>query len=200
MNGLMQYRQINLCQYPPETANILQRDIFWFFLKDEEFVSKTLNEDCADLQQYPASKVCQLAKKLLATSSKPSLMHRQPKLTFYTINILNCHKRRRKVTNKNNTSNPKTANHHTRNILTHHRLMAARIVAPYVVIPGMHKAFPVQQRNICARHVRSMDTLQAYAFQSRILHTKSQLRGWRITVTLKQMTTLIAKIVLYCTR
>ena len=57
-------KQINLCKYPPETASILQRDIFWFYLKDEEFVSKTLNEGCADLEQYPASKVCQLAKKL----------------------------------------------------------------------------------------------------------------------------------------
>ena len=27
-------------------------------------MSKTLNEGCADLEQYPASKVCQLAKKL----------------------------------------------------------------------------------------------------------------------------------------
>ena len=128
-------------------------------------------------------------------------MHRQPRLTFYVINVLNYHKRRRKVTNETNTSNPKTANHHTRNVLIHHRLMAARIVAPNVVIPGMHKAFPVQQRNICARHVRSMDTLQAYAFQSRRkLHTKSQLRRWRITVNLKWMKTLIAMIVLYCTR
>ena len=49
--------QINLCNYPSETASILQRDIFWFYLRDEEFVSKTLNEGCADLQQYPASKV-----------------------------------------------------------------------------------------------------------------------------------------------
>ena len=128
-------------------------------------------------------------------------MHRQPRLTFYAINILNCHKRRRKVTNENNTSNPKTANHLTRNVIIHHRLMAARIVAPNVVIPGMHKAFPVQQRNICSWHVRSMDTLQAYAFQSRRkLHTKSQLRRWRTTVNLKWMKTLIAMIVLYCMR
>ena len=49
--------QINLCNYPSETSNILQRDIFWFYLRDEEFVSKTLIEGCADLQQYPASKV-----------------------------------------------------------------------------------------------------------------------------------------------
>ena len=57
-------KQINLCKYPSETASILQWDIFWFYLKDEDFVSKTLNEGCADLEQYPASKVRQLAKKL----------------------------------------------------------------------------------------------------------------------------------------
>ena len=27
--------QVNLAKYPPETAKILHRDIFWFFLKDE---------------------------------------------------------------------------------------------------------------------------------------------------------------------
>ena len=46
---------------------------FWFYLRDEEFVSKTLNEGCADLQQYPASKVRQLAKKL--ESSKTTARH-----------------------------------------------------------------------------------------------------------------------------
>ena len=66
-------KQINLCKYPPETASILQRDIFWFYLRDEEFVSKTLNEGCADLDQYPASKVRQLAKKL--ESSKATARH-----------------------------------------------------------------------------------------------------------------------------
>ena len=65
--------QINLCQYPTETASILQRDIFWFYLKDEEFMLKTLNEGCAYLEQYPASKVHQLAKKL--ESSKATTRH-----------------------------------------------------------------------------------------------------------------------------
>ena len=65
--------QINLCNYPSETASILQRDIFWFYLKDEEFVSKTLNEGCVNLQRYPTSKVCQLAKKL--ESSKATARH-----------------------------------------------------------------------------------------------------------------------------
>ena len=55
--------QVNLTKYPPETAKILHRDIFWFFLCDEDFVSKTINEGSVDLDKFPASKVCQLAKK-----------------------------------------------------------------------------------------------------------------------------------------
>ena len=70
-------KQINLCKYPPETASLLQRDIFWFYLKNKEFMSKTLNEGCADLDQYPASKVCQLAKKL-ETSKATSFLKWKP--------------------------------------------------------------------------------------------------------------------------
>ena len=56
--------QVALSRYPPETAQILQRDIFWLFLKDESFVSKTLNEGHVELNKFPASKVRQMAKKL----------------------------------------------------------------------------------------------------------------------------------------
>ena len=52
--------QINLAKYPPETAKILHTDIFWFFLRDEEFVSKTMNDSNIDLEKFPASKVRQL--------------------------------------------------------------------------------------------------------------------------------------------
>ena len=65
--------QINLVKYPLETATILHRDIFWFFLKDEEFVFKTINEGSVDLDKFPASKVCQLAKKM--ESSKATARH-----------------------------------------------------------------------------------------------------------------------------
>ena len=30
--------QVNLAKYPPETAKILHRDNFWFFMRDEDFV------------------------------------------------------------------------------------------------------------------------------------------------------------------
>ena len=55
--------QVNLAKYPPETAKILHRDIFWFFMRDEDFIMKTINEGNVDIQKFPASKVCQLAKR-----------------------------------------------------------------------------------------------------------------------------------------
>ena len=51
--------QINLAKYPAEKAKILHRDIFWFFLRDEVFVSKTINDSNIDLEKFPASKVRQ---------------------------------------------------------------------------------------------------------------------------------------------
>ena len=56
--------QVALAEYPPETAKILYRDIFWFFLKDEEFISKTINDRHIDMDKVPTSKVRQLAKKM----------------------------------------------------------------------------------------------------------------------------------------
>ena len=65
--------QINLAKYPAETAKILHRDIFWFFLRDEEFVSKTINDSNINLEKCSASKVRQLAKRL--ESSKSTARH-----------------------------------------------------------------------------------------------------------------------------
>ena len=65
--------QVNLAKYPLETAKILHCDIFWFFLRDENFVSKTINKGSVDLEKFPASRVCQLAKKM--ESSKVTVRH-----------------------------------------------------------------------------------------------------------------------------
>ena len=65
--------QVSLAKYPPETASILHRDIFWFSLKDGEFVSKTINDSNIDLDKFPASKVRQLVKKM--KSSKSTAKH-----------------------------------------------------------------------------------------------------------------------------
>ena len=56
--------QVNLAKYPLETAKILHRDTFWFFLKDEDFVSRTISDGSVDLDKFLASRVWQLAKKL----------------------------------------------------------------------------------------------------------------------------------------
>ena len=56
--------QVNLARYPPETAKILHRDIFWFFLRDEDFVSRTISDGSVKLDKFPVSRVRQLAKKL----------------------------------------------------------------------------------------------------------------------------------------
>ena len=58
--------QGSLAKYPHETASILHCDIFCFFLKDEEFMSKTINDSSINLEKFPASKVRQLAKKMEA--------------------------------------------------------------------------------------------------------------------------------------
>ena len=64
---------IPLCEYPPETAAILTRDIFSFFMTDNEFIAKTIKEGNTDLAQYPAAKVWQMAKNL--ESSKATAKH-----------------------------------------------------------------------------------------------------------------------------
>ena len=51
----------------------MQRDIFWFFLRDEDFVSKTISDGSVDLEKFPTSKVRQLVKKL--ESSKATACH-----------------------------------------------------------------------------------------------------------------------------
>ena len=61
--------QMCLAKYPPKTASILHRDIFWFFLRDEDFVSKTINKCSVDLQKFPVSNVRQLAKKMEASKA-----------------------------------------------------------------------------------------------------------------------------------
>ena len=65
--------QVNLAKYPLETAKILHKDIFWFFLKDEDFISRTISDGSVNLDKFPASRVQQLAKKL--DSSKATMRH-----------------------------------------------------------------------------------------------------------------------------
>ena len=61
------------CKVSPKTAKILHQDIFWFFLHNEDFVSRTITEGSVDLDKFPTSRVRQLAKKF--ESSKATLHH-----------------------------------------------------------------------------------------------------------------------------
>ena len=65
--------QVNLAKYPPETAKNLHCNIFWFFLHDEDFVSRTITEGSVDLDKFPTSRVCQLVKKF--ESPKTTVHH-----------------------------------------------------------------------------------------------------------------------------
>ena len=65
--------QVALAKYPQETAKILHRGIFGFFIRDEAFVTKTINDNNIDLNKFPASKVRQLAK--MTESSKATSKH-----------------------------------------------------------------------------------------------------------------------------
>ena len=57
---------------PGDSQNTAQGHI-WFFLWDEDFVSRTISDGSIDLDKFPASRVCQLAKKL--KSSKATVRH-----------------------------------------------------------------------------------------------------------------------------
>ena len=46
--------QVNLAKYPPETAQILHHDIFWFFMRDEDFITKTIDEGNVDYTEVPS--------------------------------------------------------------------------------------------------------------------------------------------------
>ena len=67
--------QVNLAKYLTERAKVLHRDIFWFFLKDEDFMSRTISDESVDLDRFPASRVWQLAKKL--ESSEATTGHKK---------------------------------------------------------------------------------------------------------------------------
>ena len=58
------------CQLPTKSCKYLAlRYIFWFFLTDEAFVSKAINDSSIALEKFPASKVMQLAKRIKASKA-----------------------------------------------------------------------------------------------------------------------------------
>ena len=65
MNGIMLYKLRSIWQnIHRKQQEYYTETYFVFFLMDEEFVSKTINDSNIDLNKFPASKVRQLAKKM----------------------------------------------------------------------------------------------------------------------------------------
>ena len=94
--------KVNLTKYTPETAQILHHDIFWFFLCDKDFVSRTITEGSIDLDMFPTSRVQQLAKRF--ESSNATMHHIKQvagDLQATQINLM-CHQQTELPTNKHN--------------------------------------------------------------------------------------------------
>ena len=70
MSGIMLYKHRLHYQSTLQKQYKFFKEIsLGFFLKDESFVSKTLNEGHVELEKFPASKVRQMAKKLESSQS-----------------------------------------------------------------------------------------------------------------------------------
>ena len=145
--------QVNLAKYPPETAEILHRDIFWFFLHDEDFVSGTITEGHFDLDKFPASRVWQLVKKF--ESSKATVHHIKQvvgDLQATQINLMRCqrielptnrHNKKRKPTGKQIHTRLLKVKQQTRsrNHMTIEKYIRCQMAAINVVIPSMYRDF-----------------------------------------------------------
>ena len=73
MSGILLSRPRLLCLSTPLRLPRYFTGTLWFLLKDEEFVSKTINDSNIDLDKFSTSKVRQLAKMM--ESSKTTARH-----------------------------------------------------------------------------------------------------------------------------
>ena len=101
-------------QIPPRNCQNTPQGHFCFFLKEEDFVSRTISDGSVNLDKFPASRVWQLAKKL--ESSKATARHKkqvsgEPQAT--QINLLR-HQRtelpQHKYKKKRSYTKPRTGN------------------------------------------------------------------------------------------
>ena len=178
-------KQINLCKYPPETASIVQRDIFWFYLKDEEFILKTLNEGCADLEQYSASKVHQKLESSKATARHIKQATSNPQAA--QINLLRhqwtelAHKKKKGHKLKQHFKF-KYGKQPSKKLFNPSQAHSSSDCCSKCGDTKHAQAFAcLAKKSICVRLVRNMDTLQVYSSQNRnftpnIVHIKLQLK------------------------
>ena len=172
---------MNLAKYPQETANILHCDIFWFLLKDEEFVSKTLNDISVDLDRFPASKVRQLAKEMEA--SKATARHLKQVVSDPQAAQINLMRHQRtdlppsKHQRKAFKSRPPSHKCYTneeqvppyKRSLIPNKFIQEKTGVLSVVIPDMWKVSSVQPRSTSVSPVTSMDISQACVSRNKYL-------------------------------
>ena len=171
-NGTTLFKhRLNLAKYPIVTAKILHRDMFWFFIKDEDFVSRTISDGSIDLDKFPASRVWQLTKKL--ESSKPTARHikqvsGEPQAT--QINLLrdqrtdippNCYKKKRSHIKPRPSKNKPHAQEHHQTQVPHKK-------------KGDHRPVPPSNPNRCSKcgdttHCEGF-TCPAKKYQCKICH------------------------------
>ena len=169
----------NLAKYPPETMKILHHNIFWFFLHDEDFVSRTITEGSVDLDKFPTSRVCQLAKKF--ESSKATVCHIKqvagdPQVT--QINLLrhqqtelptNRHNKKRRQTGRPKPHKaPKTQHQiRSRNLMKTESHIGHLTTVINVVTPYMHKDSNALWRSTNAKFATNMVTFPVYGTKRR---------------------------------
>ena len=176
--------QVCLAKYQQETANILHCDIFRFFLKDEDFVSKTINDSSINLDKFPASKVRQLAKKMEA--SKAMVCHikqvasdpqeAEINLMRHQWTDLPPSKNKRKAfksrpsSHKCHISEQQVPPYKRKSILN--KFIQAKKSVLSVVIPYMLKDSSVQRRNTSVSLVISIDILPACVSRNKYLSSQ----------------------------
>ena len=186
--------QVNLARYPLETANILHRDIFWFFLRDEDFISRTISDGSVDLDKFPVSRVCQLAKKLesskaMARHIKQVLGEPQAAKSIYCItrgqSYLNTDTKRKSL-----MQNPDRVTVNCYTEMTCIKVRRSRATTSHLLQTGCHpqasttgvqsvvilptgKDSHAQQKSISARYVINLDILPANVFNRNSIHNRN---------------------------
>ena len=167
--------QVALAKYPQETAQILQRYIFWFFLKDKSFVLKTLNERHVELSNFPVSAVCQLAKKMESSQTTAKYMKqvtREPQTLQVNLLQHQCTEippSKSKKKNETSKFRQETNKFMMRNQETHKKIedlimsIQDKIYVKNVVTPPIKKGLAVQQASTSVRFVINLATSVACA-------------------------------------
>ena len=155
-----------------------------FYMRDNEFIAKTINEGNTDLAQYPAAKVWQVAKKL--ESSKVPAKHIKqhtssmkvlPKSMSYGTIILAYHPKGKKAVRNQtpikalNHSNPSSRNSQTNTNL----MIEIQTTVPDVVIPCMCKDLTAQLRSTTANSAQKSDTSKRCALPQMHTHNHSTI-------------------------